>query len=136
MSYQYYGCYWVIRSHTNYSKIVNTVQELGGQLVQLRPGGISHEGYEYIRFSMKVNTAAVLDEFVHKIGQEYGLVNWYKVSEKYFSEGIPFFDIQDVVYLLFVSRWLDGMNNIGKRTRQSERNSIVKIPLSPAWGCG
>jgi hypothetical protein len=92
MSDLYFACDWIISSDIIFSRAYRAAEKLAVEVVTIGGNKTNDEGFLFITFAVCVSDEAQLEEFNQMLSLEYGLVDWYPITEATFSQGDHFLE--------------------------------------------
>ena len=111
MSELYRRCEWVIRPHVNYVQLGGIARELGCDLALRDASAVTEDRLVVMRFVLRAPSQAAFDDFLARVGQSIGLVDWQPAATEDFSTAqILDFRTLDTQFL---TQWMEAMNAYG-----------------------
>lgn len=107
--FQYYTCSWIVNHHglDHLQHLTDLADELEVEVRVRRM--FQHDGLMMYPFTVQVQDADSFEAFRAYVAQHIGMMDWYKVTDAYFEQGIPLIENLRVV-LQTMPKWIEHMH--------------------------
>ncbi|MGV2437885.1 MAG UNVERIFIED_CONTAM: hypothetical protein LVT10_25875 [Anaerolineae bacterium] len=107
--HHYYACSWIVNHHglDHLQRLADLADELEIEVRVRRM--FQHDGLMMYPFTVQASDSDSFAVFSSYVAAHLGVVDWYKVTQAYFEQGIPLIENLRVV-LHTMPKWLEHMH--------------------------